>query len=80
MFIPVSAKTGFGIEDLLERVLLIAEMNDLRANPDRYAEGVVIEGELDKGKGAVATVLVQKGTLHIGDYIVCVSTGAKSDP
>jgi translation initiation factor IF-2 len=71
MFIPVSAKTGFGIEDLLERVLLIAELNDLRANPDRYAEGVVIEGELDKGKGAVATVLVQKGTLHIGDYIVC---------
>jgi translation initiation factor IF-2 len=71
MFIPVSAKTGFGIEDLLERVLLIAEMHDLRANPDRYAEGVVIEGELDKGRGAVATVLVQKGTLHIGDYIVC---------
>lgn len=71
MFIPVSAKTGLGIENLLERVLLIAEMNDLRANPDRYAEGVVIEGELDKGRGAVATVLVQKGTLHIGDYIVC---------
>jgi len=71
MFIPVSAKTGFGIEDLLERVLLIAELHDLRANPDRFAEGVVIEGELDKGKGAVATVLVQKGTLHIGDYIVC---------
>ncbi|HPF21449.1 MAG TPA: translation initiation factor IF-2, partial [Syntrophomonas sp.] len=71
MFIPVSAKTGLGIENLLERVLLIAEMNDLKANPDRYAEGVVIEGELDKGRGAVATVLVQKGTLHIGDYIVC---------
>ncbi|NLV21743.1 MAG: translation initiation factor IF-2 [Syntrophomonadaceae bacterium] len=71
MFIPVSAKTGFGIEDLLERVLLIAELHDLRANPDRFAEGVVIEGELDKGKGAVATVLVQKGTLHIGDFIVC---------
>ncbi|HWQ73738.1 MAG TPA: translation initiation factor IF-2 [Syntrophomonas sp.] len=71
MFIAVSAKTGFGIEDLLERVLLIAELHDLRANPDRYAEGVVIEGELDKGKGAVATVLVQKGTLHVGDFIVC---------
>jgi len=71
MFIPVSAKTGMGIEDLLERVLLIAEINDLRANPDRLAEGVVIEGELDKGRGAIATVLVQKGTLRIGDYIIC---------
>ncbi|MEA1960018.1 MAG: translation initiation factor IF-2 [Bacillota bacterium] len=71
MFIPVSAKTGFGIDTLLEMVLLIAEVNDLKANPNRVAEGLVIEGELDKGKGAVATVLVQKGTLNVGDCLVC---------
>ncbi len=71
MFVPVSAKTGFGIDNLLERVLLLAEINDLRANPERSAEGLVIEGELDKGKGPVATVLVQKGTLHIGDCVIC---------
>jgi translation initiation factor IF-2 len=77
MFIPVSAKTGMGIDTLLEMVLLVAEMNDLKANPDRQAEGVVIEGELDKGKGAVATLLVQKGTLKIGDCIVCGFTWCK---
>lgn len=71
IFVPVSAKTGDGIEQLLEMVLLLAEMNDLRANPDRPAEGIVIEGELDKGRGPVATVLVQKGTLRVGDYLVC---------
>lgn len=71
MFIPVSAKTGFGIDTLLEMVLLLAEMNDLRANPNRTAEGLVIEGELDKGKGPVATVLVQKGTLRVGECVVC---------
>jgi translation initiation factor IF-2 len=77
MFIPVSAKTGMGIDNLLEMVLLLAEMNDLKANPDRQAEGLVIEGELDKGKGAVATVLVQKGTLKVGDCIVCGFTWCK---
>ena len=77
MFIPVSAKNGMGIDNLLEMVLLVAEMNDLKANPDRQAEGVVIEGELDKGKGAVATLLVQKGTLKIGDCIVCGFTWCK---
>ncbi|MEA4925387.1 MAG: translation initiation factor IF-2 [Syntrophomonadaceae bacterium] len=77
MFIPVSAKNGMGIENLLEMVLLVAEMNDLKANPDRKAEGVVIEAQLDKGKGAVATLLVQKGTLRIGDSIVCGFTWCK---
>lgn len=77
MFIPVSAKTGMGIDNLLEMVLLLAEINDLRANPNRAAEGVVIEGQLDKGKGAVATLLVQKGTLKVGDCIVCGFTWCK---
>jgi len=77
MFIPVSAKTGLGIDNLLEMVLLLAEVNDLRANPNRAAEGVVIEGQLDKGKGAVATLLVQKGTLKVGDCIVCGFTWCK---
>jgi len=77
MFIPVSAKTGMGIEHLLEMLLLVAEMNDLKANPSRAAEGVVIEAELDKGKGAVATLLVQKGTLKVGDNIVCGFTWCK---
>lgn len=71
IFVPVSAKTGEGIDQLLEMVLLLAEMNDIQANPDRPAEGIVIEGELDKGRGPVATVLVQKGTLRIGDYLIC---------
>jgi translation initiation factor IF-2 len=77
MFIPVSAKTGMGIDDLLERVLLVAEMHDIKANPNRQAEGVVIEAQLDKGKGAVATLLVQKGTLKVGDCIVCGFTWCK---
>jgi translation initiation factor IF-2 len=77
MFIPVSAKTGMGIENLLEMVLLIAEMNDIKANPDRQAEGVVIEAQLDKGKGAVASLLVQKGTLKVGDCIICGFTWCK---
>jgi translation initiation factor IF-2 len=71
IFVPVSAKTGEGIDQLLEMVLLLAEMNDIQANPDRPAEGIVIEGELDKGRGPVATVLVQKGTLRVGDYLIC---------
>lgn len=70
IFVPVSAKSGEGIEALLEMILLLAEMNDIKANPDRPAEGVVIEGELDKGRGAISTVLVQKGTLRVGDYLL----------
>ncbi|MDR1616619.1 MAG: translation initiation factor IF-2, partial [Syntrophomonadaceae bacterium] len=70
LFVPVSAKTGIGIENLLETILLVAEINEIKANPDRPAEGVVIEGELDKGRGAVATVLIQKGTLNLGDYLL----------
>jgi translation initiation factor IF-2 len=66
----VSAKTGEGIEDLLEKVLLQAEMLELKANPDRDAVGTVIEAQLDPGKGAVATVLVQKGTLRVGDNFI----------
>ena len=67
--VPVSAKKRQGIENLLEMVLLTAEMMELKANPKRRARGLVIEAELDKGKGPVATVLVQKGTLHVGDAI-----------
>ncbi len=68
-FVPVSAKAGDGIEDLLETILLTAEIMELKANPNRQARGLVIEAELDKGRGPVATVLVQKGTLHVGDFI-----------
>lgn len=68
-FVPVSAKSGEGIENLLETILLTAEIMELKANPDRNARGLVIEAELDKGRGPVATVLVQKGTLHVGDFI-----------
>ncbi len=68
--IPVSAKTKEGLEDLLEMVALVAEMKELRANPDRAAKGTVIEARLDKGRGPVATVLVQNGTLHKGDTII----------
>ena len=69
IFVPVSAKTGEGIEELLEMILLTAEVKELRANPDRNARGLVIEAKLDKGKGPMATVLVQKGTLNVGDTI-----------
>ena len=68
-FVPVSAKSGEGIETLLETILLTAEIMELKANPNRRARGLVIEAELDKGRGPVATVLVQKGTLHVGDFI-----------
>jgi translation initiation factor IF-2 len=68
---PVSAKTGTGIGDLLDKVLLQAEMLDLKANPNRPAQGIVIEAELDVGKGPVATVLVTNGTLRVGDDLVC---------
>ena len=70
IMVPVSAKTGEGIEKLLESILLVAEMAELKANPDRKARGTVIEAKLDKGKGPLATVLVQNGTLHVGDNIV----------
>ncbi len=68
-FVPVSAKSGQGIEELLETILLTADIMELKANPNRRARGLVIEAELDKGRGPVATVLVQKGTLHVGDFI-----------
>lgn len=68
-FVPVSAKSGEGIENLLETILLTADILELKANPDRRARGLVIEAELDKGRGPVATVLVQKGTLRMGDFI-----------
>ena len=67
--VPVSAHTKEGIQDLLEMILLTAEVKELKANPNRKARGLVIEAELDKGKGPVATVLVQKGTLHVGDNV-----------
>ncbi len=69
IFVPVSAHTKEGISDLLEMILLAAEVKELRANPNRKARGIVIEAELDKGKGPVATILVQKGTLHVGDNV-----------
>ena len=68
--VPISAKKGEGIDKLLEMVLLVAEMQDLKANPDRSAVGTIIEAKLDKGKGPVATVLVQNGTLKTGDHVV----------
>ena len=75
VFVPVSAKSGEGIEQLLEMILLTAEVLELKANPNRRARGLVIEAELDKGRGPVATILVQKGTLKVGDF---VSAGAAS--
>ncbi|MBR0164053.1 MAG: translation initiation factor IF-2 [Lachnospiraceae bacterium] len=74
-FVEVSAKTGEGIETLLETILLTADILELKANPDREARGLVLEAELDKGRGPVANVLIQKGTLHVGDFI---SAGACS--
>ncbi len=68
--VPVSAKTGEGIDDLLENVLLVAEVAELKANPNRLAKGTVIEARLDKGRGPIATLLVQNGTLHTGDIII----------
>ncbi len=69
IFVPVSAHTKEGITELLEMILLAAEVKELKANPDRRARGLVIEAELDKGKGPVATILVQKGTLKVGDNV-----------
>ncbi len=72
--VPVSAHTGMNIDKLLENVLLVAEMQELKANPDRMAKGAVIEAKLDKGRGPVATILVQNGTLKVGDIIVAGKT------
>ena len=77
IFVPVSAHTHEGIEELLEMILLTAEVAELKANPNRNARGLVIEAQLDKGKGSVATVLVQKGTLHVGDPIAAGSCYGK---
>ena len=74
IFVPVSAHTKEGIDDLLEMILLTAEVLELKANPNRKARGIVIDAELDKGRGPVATVLVQKGTLHVGDSIAIGNT------
>ncbi len=68
--VPVSALTGMGIDQLLESVLLVAEVKELKANPNRHAKGVILEAKLDKGRGPVATVLVQNGTLHTGDIVI----------
>ncbi|WP_024345083.1 translation initiation factor IF-2 [Lacrimispora indolis] len=77
VFVPVSAHTKEGIKELLEMILLTAEVKELKANPDRRARGLIIEAELDKGKGPVATVLVQKGTLHVGDTVAAGSCYGK---
>ena len=77
IFVPVSAKTGEGLEELMEMILLTAEVMELKANPNRRARGLVLEAELDKGRGPVATVLVQKGTLRVGDAIAAGSAHGK---
>ena len=77
IFVPVSAKSKEGIEDLLEMILLSADVLELKSNPNRLMRGLVIEAQLDKGKGPVATVLVQKGTLHVGDFIAAGSAYGK---
>ncbi len=77
VFVPVSAKSGEGIDKLLEMILLTADVMELKANPKRKARGLVIEAELDKGRGPVATVLVQKGTLKVGDFVSAGSSHGK---
>ena len=77
IFVPVSAKTHEGSDTLLEMILLDAELKDLKANPNRKARGLVIEAQLDKGRGPVATILVQKGTLHVGDNVAAGSCYGK---
>jgi translation initiation factor IF-2 len=77
IFVPVSAHTKEGIDQLLDMILLTAEMSELKANPNRKARGIVIEAELDKGRGPVATILVQKGTLHVGDNVAVGSSFGK---
>ena len=75
----ISAKQGIGVDELLEKVLLEAEMLDLKGNPNRLAKGTVIESALDKGRGYVAKVLVQDGTLHVGDMVLAGTTYGKRD-
>ena len=77
IFCPVSARTHEGLDNLLEMILLTAEVDELKANPNRKARGIVLEAKLDKGKGPVATILIQKGTLHQGDFIACGSSSGK---
>lgn len=77
IFVPISALAKEGLDDLMEMVLLVAEVEEFKANPDTYARGTVIEAELDKGKGPVATILVQSGTLNVGDPIVVGNTFGK---
>ena len=74
IFVPISALKGEGIDELLENILLVTEMQELKANPNRLALGTVIEAKLDKGRGAVATLLVQNGTLNVGDPLVVGNT------
>ena len=76
--VPVSAVTGQGISELLESVLLVAEVKDLRANPGRRAKGIIIEAKLDRGRGPVATVLIQNGTLSYGDVVIAGHRGRQS--
>jgi translation initiation factor IF-2 len=77
VMVPVSAKTKEKIDDLLEMILLVADLQDLKANPDRPAVGTVLEAQLDRGRGPVATVLVRNGTLRVGDYFICGSVFGK---
>ncbi|MCH1991133.1 translation initiation factor IF-2, partial [Achromobacter xylosoxidans] len=76
-FVPVSSKTGMGIDDLLEQVLLQAEVLELKAPVEAMAKGLVIEAQLDKGRGPVATVLVQSGTLKVGDVVLAGQTSGR---
>ncbi len=77
MFVNISAKTGMGINDLLERIILISDLEELKANPNRYASGTVIESKLDKNLGVVSTLLIQNGTLRLGDAIVVGNCAGK---
>lgn len=77
IIVPVSAVTGEGLSDLLEMILLVADVNQYKANPDKKARGTIVEARLDKGRGPVATVLVQNGTLRVGDTIVAGTTGGR---
>ena len=80
IMVPVSAKQKQGIDDLLENILLVAEVMELKANPNRKAYGVVIEAQLDKGRGAVCTVLVQKVALRVGDTVLAGTAYGKVTP
>src|SRR5206468_6137345 len=77
VMVPVSARTQQNLDLLLEMILLVADLQDLKANPSRPAMGTVIEAQLDRGRGPVATVLVRNGTLHVGDYFICGSVFGK---